>query len=262
MLSLCRCHNRQHGIIVIRFGLKELVQTARDILFPLRCLDCGAGLPARREVSFCDICLQNVRLIHEPFCTICGTPFDKAAGESHRCGVCLKKSWHFMQARAVVRYEGAIAEALKSFKYRGKTHGLATFAAFAEDYFRRYPRPLPDFILPVPLHQERLRRRGFNQALVLSRKIFPQEKKRINPFILERSLKTLPQTGLSSSERKRNVRNAFTLKDPEIIRNKKILLVDDVFTTGATVNECARILLSNQAAEVEIFTFARAVVSG
>jgi predicted amidophosphoribosyltransferase len=177
MLSLCRCHNRQHGIIVIRFGLKELVQTARDILFPLRCLDCGAGLPVRREVSFCDICLQNVRLIHEPFCTICGTPFDKAAGESHRCGVCLKKSWHFMQARAVVRYEGAIAEALKSFKYRGKTHGLATFAALAEDYFHRYPRPLPDIILPVRFIKNVCGEGASTRLLFLAEKFSPRKRK-------------------------------------------------------------------------------------
>jgi ComF family protein len=101
--------------------------------------------------------------------------------------------------------------------------------------------------------------RGFNQALLLGRRLFPQDRDKIDPHILERQNSTLPQTGLSGSERRRNVRNAFRLQQPAKIRNKSILLVDDVFTTGATVNECARILVKNKAADIEVFTFARAV---
>jgi len=203
--------------------------------------------------------MQDVRLIQEPFCTLCGRPFDKAAGESHRCGYCLRSSWYFRQARAVARYQGPIAEAVRSFKYNGRMHGLATFAALTQQYFLEQPPPQPDLILPVPLHPKRLRRRGFNQALVLGRRLFPQDKDRIDPHILERHTWTRPQTGLSGSERRRNVKNAFSLQQPEKIKNKRILLVDDVFTTGATVNECARILMKNQAVEVEVFTFARAM---
>ena len=203
--------------------------------------------------------MQDVRIIHEPLCTICGRPFDKAAGESHRCGYCLKNSWYFKKARAVVRYQGPIAEAVRSFKYNGRMHGLATFAALTKQYFMAHPRPQADLILPVPLHPKRLRRRGFNQALVLGRRLFPQEKDRIDPHIMQRHTWIRPQAGLSGRERRRNVRNAFILQHPEKIKNKRILLVDDVFTTGATVNECARILMKNQAAAVEVFAFARAM---
>jgi ComF family protein len=259
MFSLCRCHNRQYGITVIRFGFKELALAARDILFPLRCLACGAGLQGDQEISYCQTCVQDVRLIHEPLCTICGRPFDKAAGNSHRCGYCLGNCWYFKRARAVVRYQPPIAQAVKSFKYNGRMHALATFAALTQQYFLEHPRPQPDVILPVPLHPKRLRRRGFNQALLLGRRFFPQDRNIIDPHILERKTWTRPQAGLSGSERRRNVRNAFRLRQPEKIKNKKILLVDDVFTTGATVNECARILVKNQAAEVEVFTIARAM---
>ena len=93
----------------------------------------------------------------------------------------------------------------------------------------------------------------------MGRKLFPESKKRIDPYILERHQWTSVQTGLNGLERKRTVKNAFRIKNPEKIKNKKILLVDDVFTTGATVNECSRILLKNKAADVEIFTFARAI---
>ena len=138
-------------------------------------------------------------------------------------------------------------------------YGLETFAALARQYYLHQSMPEPDLILPVPLHPKRLRARGFNQALVLGRKLFPKNKKRIDPHVLERHQWTVPQTGLKRTERRRNVKNAFRIKNPEKIKNKKILLIDDVFTTGATVNECARILLKNKAADVEVFTFARAV---
>lgn len=237
----------------------ELWAALLDILFPKGCLACGGRLQGGQEISYCVLCLQDVRLIHEPFCTICGKPFDNAAGNSHHCSYCLKNRWHFKQARAVVRYHAPIAEAVKTFKYNGMMHGLATFAALAQQYFRHHPQPQPDIIIPVPLHPRRLRKRGFNQALVLGRKLFPQYKDRIDPQVLERHIGTRPQTGLSGHERRRNVRNAFRVRIPEKIKNRKILLVDDVFTTGATVDECARVLMKSQAAEVVVFTFARAM---
>ena len=257
MFCLCRCHYRQYGIAVIRFGFKELVLAARDTLFPQRCLACGAGLHGSRKISYCDTCSQDVRLIHEPFCIICGKPFDNAAGESHRCGHCLKNKWYFKQARAVVCYQAPIADAVKTFKYNGRLDGLATFAALTQLYFQHHPQPQPDIIIPVPLHPMRLRQRGFNQALVLGRRLFRQYRERIDPHVLERQTWVRPQAGLSGRERRANVRNAFMVSIPGKIKNKKILLVDDVFTTGATVNECARVLTKSRAAEVEVFTFAR-----
>lgn len=237
----------------------ELWYAFLDTLFPERCLACAAGLKGRQKISYCAICLQDIRLLREPLCTKCGKPFDYAAGQSHLCGYCLTNGWYFNQARAVVRYQPPVTDAVKMFKYKGKMHGLATFAALSQQYFQYQPLAQPDIIVPVPLHAKRLRQRGFNQALVLCRKIFPDCREKIAPDVLERHFRTQPQTGLSGAERRRNVRNAFTVRRPEKIINKKILLVDDVFTTGATVNECARVLQISQAAEVDVFTFARAV---
>ena len=152
-----------------------------------------------------------------------------------------------------------MAEAVKVFKYNGKMYGLETFAAMTRQYYLHHPFPEADLILPVPLHPKRLRKRGFNQALVLARKFFPKSKERIDPHVLERHQWTCAQTGLNGRERRRNVKNAFKVRNPEKIKNKKILLVDDVFTTGATVNECAGILRKSGATKVEVFTFARAV---
>ena len=230
-----------------------------DILFPEHCLSCGTGLIGRQEISYCARCLQDIRLLWEPFCTKCGKPFEHAAGESHLCGYCLMNGWYFKQARAVVCYKPPVTEAVKMFKYKGKMHGLATFVALAQQYFQYQQLSQPDLLVPVPLHTKRLRQRGFNQALILSRKIFPAWRDRIAPTVLEKHLETQPQTGLRAAERRRNVRNVFMVPKPEKIKNKKILLVDDVFTTGATVNECARILMKSQAFEVNVFTFARAI---
>ena len=188
---------------------------------------------------------------------MCGKPFTENGGKNHLCSYCLNHRWHFVRARGIVNYHGPIGAAVRQFKYSGKMYGLETFAALMQEYRQGHPPPEPDLILPVPLHPKRLRQRGFNQALVLSRKLFPEHKKDIDPFVLERHQWTQPQTGLSAAARRGNVRNAFRVKKPEKIHNKKILLVDDVFTTGATVNECARILRKNKAAEVEVFTFAR-----
>ena len=259
MFGICRCHYRQYGIVVIRLGLKEFVKAARDILFPLPCIGCGAGLPPGREISLCPACRQDVRLLLQPFCTRCGMPFDHAAGENHLCSRCLSGGWHFRQARAVVQYRPPVTAAVKNFKYRGKMHGLATFAALTEQYFERQTLKPPDVVIPVPLHPKRLRQRGFNQALVLCRKLLPDWQHIIDPHVLVRHHWIRPQTGLNGAERRRNVRNAFRVRRAGHIRDKKILLVDDVFTTGATVNECARVLMKNRAAGVDVFTFARVV---
>jgi len=235
----------------------EFWQAFLDILFPLACLGCGSGLQGMPEIAFCQDCLPRVRLLKQPICTVCGMPFEQATGQNHHCGVCLRKSWYFRQARAAVHYQPPVSEAVRQFKYRASMQGLASFAVLVQQYLAEQPLEKPDLIVPVPLHTKRLRQRGFNQALVLCRKIFPLDRKKIDPHVLARHHWVRPQTGLSGKERRRNVRNAFRVCQPEKIKDKKVLLVDDVFTTGATVNECARILCKSQASAVDVFTFAR-----
>jgi len=203
--------------------------------------------------------MAQVCLIHAPLCTCCGKPFDKAAGASHYCSQCLTRPYHYKQARAVVKYLPPVAKAVQDFKYRSQTAGLSTFANLLNFHLRQSPLPEVDTIVPVPLHKKRLQQRGFNQALVLARKFFPQDLKKIAPLALERRAFTQPQTGLKRADRNRNVKNAFAVRQPGSIQNKKVLLVDDVYTTGATVNECARILIRSSAREVHVLTLARAV---
>jgi len=237
----------------------EMWQALLDIIFPERCLGCGIGLKEIRAVSYCQECRQDIRIIQEPYCTTCGRPFVKSAGTSHQCSYCLTSGWYFSRARAVVHYQEPIAEAVKLYKYNGMMYGLKTFAALARRFIVANPLPVPDLILPVPLHTKRLRQRGFNQALILAQKIFPEYRAKIDPYILKRHHWLRPQTGLQGAERRRNVKNAFNVSRPDKIEHRKVLLVDDVFTTGATVNECARVLLKNKVSEVNVFTFARVI---
>jgi len=237
----------------------ELWQVFLDILLPERCLSCERVITGRKEISFCPECLHTLKLIQSPLCTQCGIPFFKSAGSSHLCGYCIKTGWHFHRARAVLCYLPPVTAAVRFFKYQGKMHGLKTFAALSRKFLQLQPIEEPDLIIPVPLHVKRLRQRGFNQALVLAKKIFPEYVNRINPYVLERHHWLRSQAGLKGVERRRNVKNAFRVSRPELIQNKKILLVDDVFTTGATVDECARILIKNMATRVDVFTLARVV---
>lgn len=238
---------------------KELWLALLDILFPERCLGCGTCLADRQPLAFCRFCMADVLFLKPPYCISCGKPFDKAAGDSHYCGRCLNKPNQYKLARAAVKYRAPVAKAVQEFKYGGKTSGLATFANLMHQYLQSNPMPAVDIILPVPLHKKRLQQRGFNQALVLARKFFPQDRKSIESLVLKRHAWTQPQTGLDRTARKRNVKNAFAVSQPNKIKGKKVLLVDDVYTTGATVNECVRILKITGAKEIYVLTLARAV---
>jgi ComF family protein len=230
-----------------------------DIIFPECCLGCGVLLAGRQYLAFCHTCVVDVQYLKPPLCLCCGKPFNKAAGENHYCGQCLARPFYFKQARAAVKYQEPIAKAVRQFKYGNKMSGVSTFANLMHKYSQFYQLLQMDTIIPVPLHKKRLQQRGFNQALVLARKFFPDKRRMIEPLAIERFVPTIPQTGLSRTARQQNVKNAFQVRQPEKIADKKILLIDDVFTTGATVNECARILLGNGAREVHVLTLARAI---
>ncbi len=152
-----------------------------------------------------------------------------------------------------------VSEAIQQFKYQRRLSvgkmlaeiGAKTYSLVDQQY---------DLIIPVPLHRDRLRWRGFNQALILAQAIGQKTQVQVNPFLLTRARPTNPQTQLSEDERRKNVRGAFTVTTPEQLADKTVLLIDDVYTSGATTEECARELLRNGATVVDVFTLARAVL--
>ncbi len=192
-----------------------------------------------------------------PYCTCCGRSFS-SGHENHLCGDCLKSSWNFDRARSIVVYEDIIAGLIHELKYSGSMCGLKAFQDLSRHSPVRDDLSTADLILPVPLHIKRLRQRGFNQALLLAKSLFPDAGAKIHYDILFRQTNTPTQTGLSGRERRKNLKNAFIVKKASEISGRNILIIDDVFTTGSTVNECAGVLKKKGCKRVEILTICRA----
>jgi len=237
--------------------LQELRASCLELVYPSRCLACRGPVSMGSMPLFCPGCLEQIELLKGPLCPGCGRQFSKAAGGPHFCGLCLSGHYHFNRARAVAIYAEPFSTVLHRFKYHGETCGLTSFKTLL-DSLPDSPCPgMPDLILPVPLHPAKLRQRGYNQAALLARAFFPRHRKILKTGLLVRTRTTEPQTSLSGRARRQNLKKAFGVKDSALVEGRRIVLVDDVFTTGTTVNECARILKKAGADEVSVLTLAR-----
>ena len=237
--------------------MTSFIAACKELLFPAFCLACGRQLSSWRLPLLCSDCGAEVSLVRPPLCSCCGLPLN--CGPDHFCGNCLAKTFAFDRARAALLYREPVISLIHSLKFAGQLTGLSTMAALARDTAGYRDLAAADLILPVPLHPQRLRERGFNQALLLARACFPEQSRMINVDLLVRRRATVPQTRLSGKERRRNLAAAFQITRPDSLKGKKILLIDDVFTTGSTVHECAATLRRAGAASIEIFTLARAL---
>jgi ComF family protein len=237
-------------------GNKFFFKAILDLLLPSFCLACDKPLGSLPELLFCPECLERLRFIESPLCPCCGRVYLKAAPGDHHCGTCLATSWHFNRARAIFLYQEPLKEVIHRFKYQGKTACLPSFARFARNLPHLAEMQEADWIVPVPLHPTRLRERGFNQALLLARVFFPKDR-RVTSNLLVRLRPTEPQASFNGAARRTNLKKAFGVEKPHRLVGKKILLIDDVFTTGTTVNECAKTLKKAGAAEVMVLTLAR-----
>jgi len=241
-----------------------LRQGLADLVFPPKCLVCGVFLTGNQPsgpdglAGFCPECLAGLLPLPQAHCRCCGRPFDTGAPSVHVCARCRKKHPVYDQALSAGLYEGALRSAIHRLKYSGRTELARPLAAFMADHLSPpfFP-PQVDLILPVPLHRKRLRERGFNQALLLARKLYREYQALVRFDLLLRTRWTEPQVNLKGPERLANVRRAFALSDPAAVKNRSVLLMDDVYTTGATINECARVLKKAGAAQVLVLTLAR-----
>jgi ComF family protein len=240
---------------------KMIFKAFLDILFPPRCHVCRCYLAEPTEIHLCDGCRERIIPIDSPLCLICGVPFATENGSDHTCGHCLTTSRPFAGARSAARFEGPLQELIHRFKYGKKVHlsrplGLLTAAALGNVA----PLFSADYLVPVPLHRRRLRERGFNQSQLIGLILAKSWKIPLSVHNLRRIRWTKPQTGLSAAERERNIRDAFEVAMPGKFKGKRLLLVDDVYTTGSTVTECAKTLRQSGAKEVYVVTVARAVI--
>jgi len=240
--------------------LIEILTGIADLIFPPRCITCGELLEQHGLLPFCPSCMAGIRFIGSPLCPRCGTPFPAAEGEDHLCGECLITERPYAVARSVGRYEKTLLTAIHRFKYRGKTGIGDLLSKMMADFAdKTWDMKVFERILPVPLHRRRLRERGFNQAVILARGLSKRFNVPLDFTSLRRDLLTPPQVGLDRKQRSANVQGAFTVTHSERIVGRRLLLVDDVYTTGSTLTECARVLIRAKAEAVAVLTMARAV---
>ena len=252
---------RGTAVRTVADALRNLLTPGLVLLYPQRCLGCKALIEP--EENFCPTCRKLILPIESPLCVCCGMPFVTAAGPDHLCGRCQVRPPAFRQARSWAVYQSGdtphpLSQAIQNFKYQKNLSVGKMLAGLAVVHFPLHGQ-VYDLIVPVPLHPDRLRWRGFNQSLVLARAIGRAQQLTVDPFVLQRIRPTVSQTQLSISERRANVRGAFAVVAPEPLKEKRVLLVDDVYTSGATVEECAKVLYRAGAAAVDVFTLARAV---
>lgn len=234
----------------------RLVRSLAELVFPPACPGCGG--PPGPEQAWCPECAADLGLIQEPLCPRCGRPHEPGTSAG-LCAWCAGGPPAFSQARSVARHQGPLARAVRQFKYQGRWH---LGPALAEFMAAQAPAGLvagADLLAPVPLHPWRLLSRGFNQALVLSRGL--ARGPRLAPDLLRRLRHTRPQVGLGPAARRANVAGAFGLGPGAKggLDGSRVLLVDDVLTTGATAAECARVLLAAGAEAVAVLTLVRAL---
>ena len=239
-------------------SLNGALRNITDVIFPPRCLGCVEILPQQYLQTFCPACKEKIKFITGSLCPICGMAFFDSPAPDHLCGNCLESKPYFSLARAVAIYETLILDAIHQFKYgRNISTGSALASFMAEFCFPNFDFTDYSLILPVPLHIRRLRERGFNQALILAKAIEKKYQIPVNFSLLKRRKFTLTQTGLDKKEREKNIRGAFAVTGNAKIEGKNIILIDDVYTTGATINQCAKTLIKAGANKVAVLTLAR-----
>jgi ComF family protein len=226
------------------------------LVFPSRCSCCGASVSGNQKSGWCPSCREEIRWLPPSGCAVCGRPYLQGGGD-HLCERCLREPPFFDRARSLVIYQGSVARAIQRLKYQKDFLLTAALARLIEGY--PWEKEGFDVLIPVPLHLKRLRERGFNQVVLLSRACRNLPSKKMKPRTLQRIRPTASQVHLTPVERLKNVSGAFQVSRPGEVTGKDIMLIDDVYTTGATVNECARTLKKAGAERVSVFTLARVV---
>ncbi len=238
--------------------LRTPLLAALDFILPHRCVGCASVVSG--QPGFCSACWPQLVFLSGPACTQCALPFEYAVPPGTRCGQCLAQPPHWSRAAAVWQFEGPARAAILALKYRDRTQVVPQLVPLMARAGRDL---LADCVLvPVPLHRWRMAHRTFNQSALLAIALGRMSGCDVQLRVLERVRATQPQQGLDRAARQANVRAAFAL-NPRFaarIRGRNVTLIDDVYTTGATLDACARVLLRHGARDIRILTLARVVV--
>ncbi len=245
-------------------NFKKIEGSFISLFLPAECKICSKPLKSSNRSFICEECWNKVEWLEPPYCSRCSKPFflseTSPINSFSICAECKKNSLYFKKVFVPTLYEGVMKKIIHIFKYERKRGVIRGIKKIMETYFSQnhFPFSLPHLVVPIPLYRKKLKERGFNQAELLARIIAEYFNIELSKNNLKKIKPTKSQTKLSASERIKNMKGAFVVKNKEEFCGKSILLVDDIYTTGATVKEAAEILKKAKTKEIYAFTLARA----
>ncbi len=238
--------------------LKLFFQSLVDLLYPQHCLICSEAIIDSSYESACKACLEKICINVSPLCNKCGFPLKGVSAKNGSCSKCRNKLYYFDRALSVSEYSGITKKCIQLLKYKRKLKIGKNLSRIMLEFLKAHFNIASiDLITAVPLHKTKLKERGFNQSELFADFI------RLNLNLpasfnnLRRVRNTLSQYQLSLEKRQLNIKDAFDCNDKSFFKNKSVLIVDDIFTTGATLNECSRVLKNAGAKKVYTLTMAR-----
>ena len=235
--------------------MRSMGNVLLNLIYPLRCPLCRRFLDASGGGYFCPRCSAKIKMLTPSTCRGCAKPFFE---KESFCLECRDRKFYYEKVVAAAIYDGVIRRSIHLLKYARKTALAKPLGALLTERVSRLDRvDQIDLAMPVPLHKRQLRRRGFNQAEILSRSCGQRLAIPVSTGNLIKTKSTLSQSVLKRDERFKNIEGAFLVKKPSDIKGKNILLIDDVLTTGATLNECARTLKRAGAEKIIAMAIAR-----
>ncbi len=241
---------------------REALDALASLVFPAPCRICEATLTTASRIPVCSTCLNSLKPLTGVACRRCGRPFASAAAAAPQplCHLCRRNVYNFDLARSFAAYTDAMVRAIVLLKYHEVTPLGAWFATRLAELVVRDPEALAaDVVVPVPLHVSRLRERGYNQAELIARPLAKRLGLPLRSYLLVRTRPRPEKLKLTRQERWRTVRGAYAMRTEAKIDKLRVLLVDDVFTTGATLDACARTLRRAGASKILGLTVARVV---